>query len=131
MATKKKSTGDNPLHESTMSPFQHVAHLVRSGADTKAIQSYARAMARAAIDVDVEVGYVSEFHNDAIAAIWVLTVALGRLEAENATLRKRLSRAPKPAAKKPAGELMKKNGSAYPSQNGVSAPPSVFTTPSE
>lgn len=131
MATKKKPATSNPNHERTMSPFQHIAHLVRTGADTKTILNYARAMSRAALEVDEESGYLPQVHYEAIGAVWALTLALARAEAESDTLRKRLSRTPKRPSSKSAGELMKKNGAAYPAQNGVSAPPSVFAPPSE
>ncbi len=133
MATKKKkSATSNPNHERTMSPFQHVTHLVRTGADTKTILTYARAMSRAAIEVDEEIGYLPQVHYDAIGAVWALTLALARAEAENDTLRKRLSRTPKRPASKPVGELMKKkHGAAYAAQNGMATTTAVFTQPSE
>lgn len=100
MATKKK-----PLE---MTPLQALNRLVRLNAEPSLIVQTARMLVDNQLTIDAKQGPDSALNNDVVQAIWALATALDRLATENETLRRKLRRDNRRPAKKPAGELLKK-----------------------
>lgn len=100
MATKKK-----PVQ---MNNMQLLAHVVRRGAPPSVIVDAAKTMVQNCMNHDECEGPIAPFSTDSAMAVWTLATAYAKLHAENETLKRRLRRDNRRPAKKPAGEILKK-----------------------
>lgn len=91
-----------------MTRLQRLAHLVRLEAPPKLIVHTAKTALKNCLDHDEFENMSSPTTMDAAMAIWTLATAYAKLHTENETLKRRLRRDTRKTAKKPVGELLKK-----------------------